>query len=162
MSIIAFSSLVNLKFWYFLLKIHNFWSVQYFTIQFGEKIWKKKSSTKPNKNCAEIPNGCHNIAVSLGGHFLAHPAYIHVYNLKHKYFALPSYNFLNITHAYSMYIYIYMCVSVCVYVCLRIGACSPKSLHAICEYTYVTLQLRLMYRYGVHCTILKWAKQTIF
>ena len=26
-----------------------------------------------NKNCAEIRNGCHNIAVSLGGHFLAHP-----------------------------------------------------------------------------------------
>ena len=24
---------------------------------------------KPSKNCAEIPNGCHNIAVSLGGLF---------------------------------------------------------------------------------------------
>ena len=30
---------------------------------------------KPNKNFAEIPNGCHNIAVSLGDGFLAHPVY---------------------------------------------------------------------------------------
>ena len=36
---------------------------------------------KPNKNCAEMPNGCQNIKVSLGDPFLAHTVYIymHVY-----------------------------------------------------------------------------------
>ena len=34
---------------------------------------------KPNKNCAEMPNGSQNIAVSLGDAFLAHPVYIYIY-----------------------------------------------------------------------------------
>ena len=34
---------------------------------------------KPDKNCAKIPNGCHNISVSLGDRFLAHPVHVVMY-----------------------------------------------------------------------------------
>ena len=34
--------------------------------------------SKPNKDCAEIPNSCHNIAVSLGDAFFGAPC---IYNI---------------------------------------------------------------------------------
>ena len=54
---------------------------------------------KPNKNCSKIPNGCHNIAFSLGGLFLlAHPVY--VYNI------------------YCTYVHVYIFIHVYIY---RVG-----------------------------------------
>ena len=51
---------------------------------------------KPKKNCAEMPNGCQNIAFSLGDAFLAHPVYIYIYIIYRDIYML-----------YNIYIYIY-------------------------------------------------------
>ena len=57
---------------------------------------------KLNKNCAEIPNGCHNIAFLLGGLFLlAHPVDGEIIDFFHR-----GPVFFRTLYIYTVYIYV--------------------------------------------------------